>query len=439
MSRPPCQQERPPLRPSFARSLALGSYGLVAEGAVALARGPLLRSAGEAERAERLGSAPPPCGPGRLLIHAVSAGEMIAASALASAIERSSPGLGVLLTTGTRDGRAVAERFRGGCGAVEGVCFLPWDRPAAVRRWLARLAPSAVVTVEAELWPGLFLGAQSLGTPVAVASGRLRAGEARRYALARRLFRPVVDAVSWIGARTEEDRERFLAIGASPSRVEVTGDLKLDAPSPSASLPSGWEGALAGGPPLLVGASTHAPEEEILLAAVEILRSSGVEVRLALAPRHVSRGNEVDRLAFRAGFRPRRLSGPPGPADVLVVDLFGLLPALWPLAAAAFLGGTLAPVGGHSPVGPARAGVPLLAGPSVEGVRDVAGALRSAGALVDVGREDAATRLAAALRQLLSDEGDRRRRGEGGRDAVASLGGAAARTAAKVLALIAGR
>ncbi|MBK9968494.1 MAG: 3-deoxy-D-manno-octulosonic acid transferase [Holophagales bacterium] len=436
MSRPPRQQETSTLSSSLGRRVAFGTYGVVAEAAVALARGAFLRGAGEAER---LGSGPSPCGPSRLLIHAVSAGEMTAASALASEIERSSPGLGMLLTTGTREGREVAEQVRRVSDAVEAVCFLPWDRPAAVRRWLARLAPLAVVTVEAELWPGLFLGARSLGVPVAVASGRLRPGEARRYARARPVFRPVVDAVSWIGARTEEDRERFLAIGASPSRVEVTGDLKLDAPAPSASLPPGWEGAIAGGPPLLVGASTHAPEEELLLAAVGRLRADGTGVRLALAPRHVSRGAEVERLALRAGFRTRRLSGPPGPADVLVVDVFGLLPALWPFAAAAFLGGTFAPVGGHSPVGAARAGVPIVAGPSVEGVRDVADALRLAGALVDVGPEDAADRLATALKQLLSDEGDRRRRGESGRRAVASLGGAAARTATKVLELIADR
>jgi 3-deoxy-D-manno-octulosonic-acid transferase len=242
------------------RRFVLGTYGVAAGAAVALARIAFLRGAGAAERAERLGTAPPPCGPGRLLLHAVSAGEMTAVSALASEIERTAPGVKLLLTTGTSEGRIVAERVRETCGAVEAVSFLPWDRPATIRRWLSRLAPSGVVTVEAELWPGLFLGARSLGIPVAVASGRLRPGEARRYARAGPFFRPVVDAVSWIGARTEEDRERFLAIGASPSRVEVTGDLKLDAPTPSAALPPEWEACLADGPPLLVAASTHAPE-----------------------------------------------------------------------------------------------------------------------------------------------------------------------------------
>ncbi len=439
MSRHPCPPERPALLSSFGRRVAFGAYGAVAEAAVAVARGALLRGAGAAERAERLGGALPRCGSGRLLLHAVSAGEMTAASALAAEIERTAPEQKVLLTTGTREGRSVAERVRESCGAVEAVSYLPWDRPGAVRRWLSRLAPSAVVTVEAELWPGLFLGARSLGIPVAVASGRLRPGEARRYALARPVFRPVVEAVSWIGARTEEDRERFIAIGASPSRVEVTGDLKLDAPAPSAALPPGWEAWFAVGPPLLVGVSTHAPEEDLLLAAVKRLREKGVAVRLALAPRHVSRGAEVEQLARRAGFETRRLSGSPGPADVVVLDAFGLLPALFPHAAIAFLGGTIAPVGGHSPVGAAEAGVPLLAGPSLEGVRDVADALRSAGALVDVSREGAVAELSAALTKLLADEGDRRRRGEAGRRALGSLRGAAARTATRVLALLAAR
>ncbi len=414
----------------------LGAYGVAAGAAVAAARIALLRGAGASERAERLGTAPPPCGPGRLLLHAVSAGEMTAASALASEIERTC-GVKLLLTTGTREGRIVAERIRETCRVVEAVAFLPWDRPGAVRRWLARLSPAAVVTVEAELWPGLFLGARSLGIPVAVASARLRPGEAWRYARAGPFFRPVVDAVAWIGARTEEDRERFLAIGVSPSRVEVTGDLKLDAPAPSAALPPGWGAWLGSGPPLLVAASTHAPEEELLLAAVERLRGESAEVRLAIAPRHVSRSSEVERLARQAGFGTCRLSGPPGAASILVVDTFGLLSSLWPHAAIGFLGGTFAPVGGHSPVAAAEAGVPLLAGPSLEGVRDVADALRHAGALVDVGRDGAVEELAAALARLLSDEGDRLRRGEAGRRALGSLRGAAARTATRILGLLA--
>jgi len=416
----------------------LGAYGVAAGAAVAAARIALLHGAGALERAERLGTAPPPCGPGRLLLHGVSAGEMTAVSALAAEIERMA-GVKLLLTTGTSEGRIVAERVREACRAVEAVSFLPWDRPAAVRRWLSRLAPAAVVTVEAELWPGLFLGAQSLGIPVAVASGRLRPGEAWRYARAGPFFRPVVDAVSWIGARTGEDRERFLAIGASPSRVEVTGDLKLDAPAPAAPLPPGWETELGSGPPLLVAASTHAPEEELILSAVTRLRGKGAEVRLALAPRRVERAGEVERLARSAGFETLRLSGSAGTAPVLVVDTFGLLSSLWPYASAGFLGGTIAPVGGHSPVAAAAAGVPLLAGPSLEGVRDVADALRAAGALVDVGRDGAAGELAAALSLLLSDEGDRRRRGEAGRRALGTLRGAAARTATKVLALVTGR
>ena len=426
-------------RVSWRRASALGTYGVAAGVAVALARTALLRGAGAAERAERLGTAPPPCGPGRLLLHGVSAGEMAAASALAWEVGRQAPGVKVLLTTGTNEGRMVAERVRAACPAVEAVAFLPWDRPSTVRRWLSRLAPSAVVTVEAELWPGLFLGARSLGIPVAVASGRLRPGEARRYALAGRLFRPVVDAVCWIGARTEEDRDRFLAIGASPFRVEVTGDLKLDAPTQGGALPREWEAHLESGPPLLVGASTHAPEEELLLAAVKRLRGEGIEVRLALAPRRVARRDEVERLAGRAGFETRRLSGAPGPAPVLVVDTFGLLSSLWPHAAIGFLGGTVAPVGGHSPVAAAEAGVPLLAGPSLDGVRDLADALRDAGALVDVERREVVGDLATAVARLLSNEGDRRRRGEAGRHAIGTLRGAAARTATRVLGLVAAR
>ncbi len=376
---------------SRGHGFVLGAYGVAAGAAVAAARIALLRGAGASERAERLGAAPPPCGPGRLLLHAVSAGEMTAAWALAAEIERTAPGVKLLLTTGTSEGRIVAERAREACRAVEAVSFLPWDRPAAVRRWLSRLAPSAVVTVEAELWPGLYLGARSLGIPVAVASGRLRPGEARRYALLGRFFRPVV-------GRGLVDRR---ALGSGPREVSLDRrepcprrrDRRPEARRPGAErrrCDRAWEAHLGSGPPLLVAASTHAPEEELLLAAVKRLRGEGVDVRLALAPRRVARAGEVERLARGAGFETRRLSGSPGPAPVLVVDTFGLLSSLWPHAAVGFLGGTLAPVGGHSPVDAAEAGVPLVAGPSLDGVRELADTLRTAGALVDVGGDGAA-------------------------------------------------
>ncbi len=423
----------PPLPP--AARAAFAAYGLAAAGAVAVARGLLLRRTPPDERLERLGTGPAPCGPGRLLLHAVSAGEMVAASALVEALARLAPERRVLLTTGTRDGRAVAERVRASSPNVDAFACLPWDRPAVVRRWLERLEPAAVVTVEAELWPGLFLGARALGVPVAVAGGRLRPGEARRYALGRAAFRPVVASASWIGARTEADRARFLAIGAEPSRVEVVGDLKVDAPAPRAAFPPGWDDVLASGPPLLVAGSTHAPEEEVLLDAFLRLRAERRDVRLALAPRHVSRAVEMEGLARAAGLETRRLSGPPGGFAVLVVDLFGHLDALLARAAVAFVGGTLARVGGHSPVGAAEAGVPLLAGPSVDGVRDLVEALRAAGGLRTVEGESPAEALAAEVATLLSDEDGRRRRGAAARGALAPFRGAATRTAERLLAL----
>lgn len=412
--------------------VAFRAYGLLAGAAVAAARVTLLR-AGGAERDERLGTAPPPCRAGRLLLHAVSAGEADAASALAFEVARRAPGLGIVMTAGTREGRAVAERLRGECPPVEAVSYLPWDRPAAVRRWLERLAPAAVVTVEAELWPGLFLGARSLGIPVAVASGRLRPGEARRYALVRPFFREVLAAAAWIGARGEEDRDRFIAIGADPARVEVTGDLKLDAPAPRVALPPGWGEALARGAPVVLAESTHAPEEELLLAACSRLGAGAP--RLAIAARRGTRAAEIGRLARRAGLDAAPLSGPPSDAPVVVVDLFGLLPALRAHAAAVFLGGTVAPVGGHSPVGAASAGVPLVAGPSLDGVREAARVLRDAGALVPVPAGADPRPLADALARLLGDEEGRRARGRAGQEAIAALRGAAARTAARVLAL----
>ncbi len=464
----PAEPGRVAASPGWWVAAALGLYGALMGVAVGAVLDPLERLARWRRRArpddlaERQGRASAPAATGggrRILLHAVSVGEMRAAAALAHALESVQPGVELIVTAGNRDGRAAAERLLSGCPAARAVQLLPWDRPAAMRAWLARLRPDAAAVVEAEIWPGLFGACRQLGIPLAVVSGRLTGANVRGYRLARPIFARVLAGAAWIGVQEPLDRQRFLAIGAPPGAVYVLGDLKAGAPAAPASLAAPaafggpWiAGSIAAPRPLLVAGSTHAPEERWLIAALErlvrpeqrprqaaaislprcadepralqdqlrldlaprcadepqALRALRDRPRLVLAPRSIGRAAAVARLARRRGLRCQMWSEQPGGDDwdVLVLDRLGPLAALYPGAALAFVGGTLARRGGHTPLEAAACGVPLLAGPHRQHIAAVAARLERAGGLQTVGN---ARQLAAAWQSLLADLPRRRR------------------------------
>ena len=364
--------------------------------------------------AERLGRPPHRLGSGGrlLVVHAVSVGEMAAAAALVRHWVERHPADRFVLTAGNRDGLAAGERLAAELPAVVAVVPLPWDRRRALRRWLQALAPDLVIGIECEVWPRLFLGCRELGIPLALASARLYPRDVARYRLLPAFFRRVLAAADWIGVQSAAERTRWCAIGAPPERVEVVGNLKYDTPAPR---PSGPAPRKPAGAVWIVAASTHPGEERRLLQALAELPATSGATQLVLAPRHPRRAAAIVRLARRAGFVTQTLAESERgaaagevPAQVVVVDRFGWLPAAMAVADLVVLGGTFVRHGGHNPLEAARAGRALLVGPHSENFADVMSGLRAAGALREVA---AASALPAALAELLLDAAERRRLG----------------------------
>jgi 3-deoxy-D-manno-octulosonic-acid transferase len=273
---------------------------------------------------------------------------------------------------------------------------------------------------------------------VVLVSGRISDRSYARYRRLAKLLRPTLARLREIGARSEADAERFRVLGARPERVSVTGDLKLEVDPDPAPLAPELERVLAGAP-LLVAGSTHAGEEEAVLAALAEAEREGLAAALVVAPRHRERAAEVERLVGRSGRPLRRRSSAGGdplrPGEVLLLDTLGELPAIWRRADVAFVGGTLVGVGGHNVLEPVSAGRPVLFGPHTANVRPAVELVRAAGAGVPV--EDAAA-LGAALCALLRDPAAARERGLRGQQALRAHRGSAARAAALVEAALAG-
>jgi 3-deoxy-D-manno-octulosonic-acid transferase len=372
----------------------------------------------------RIGSAP------SIWLHAVSLGEMSAAAPLVRALRLKYPQNPLVLTTATPTGRARAKSLFG--DAVD-VRFLPYDMPGAVARFLDRVRPRLAIIMETELWPNLYAQCERRGVPLVLASARLSAKSVSRYRRFGGLFRETFSASSLIAAQTQGDAERFIAIGAQSARTHVVGNIKFDIESRDEASERELRASLGmSARPTWIAGSTHAGEDEQVLAAHEALLAEAPDTLLILAPRHPDRFRAVADLLNGRGLRfARRSEGgaPGGAAQVILVDTVGELGALYAAADVAFVGGSLVPVGGHNLLEPAALGIPVLTGPYYSNGKDIARLLlaRSAALLVNDAQE-----LAAAVKRLLADPVERRRVGAAGKEIVESNRGSVAR----LLALI---
>ncbi len=365
----------------------------------------------------RLNSAP------AIWLHAVSLGEMSAAAPLVRALRSRYPENPLVLTSATPTGRA---RARSLFGDNVDVRFLPYDTPGAVARFLDRVRPRLAIIMETELWPNLFKECERRGVPLVLASARLSAKSISRYRRLDRLFRGIFSASSLIAAQTDLDAERFIAIGAQSARTRVMGNIKFDLELSAGVIDQGRElrASFGSARPTWIAGSTHAGEEEQVLAAHEELRGSTL---LILVPRHPDRFRAVADLLSSRGVRfTRRSSGilPDSATQVILVDSVGELAAFYASADVAFVGGSLVPIGGHNLLEPAALGLPVLTGPYQSNGQDIARLLLQQGAALQVAD---AQELAAALTRLLADPKERQRIGAIGRHIVESNRGSVAR------------
>jgi 3-deoxy-D-manno-octulosonic-acid transferase len=369
---------------------------------------------------QRFGFGPPRAG-GGLWVHAVSVGEVQAAAVLIEALRVRLPSHEITLSCATPTararGRALLPDFD--------VRYAPYDLPGSVRRSLAALQPRMLIVMETELWPNLLHETQRRGVPILIASARVSARSARIYQRVPGLLRASLAGGVWVGAQTEADAQRFVALGVRPSHLAVVGNIKFDRTVPPGQPERGAQlrARYASGRAVWVAGSTHAGEEQIVLEAHRRLLERQPRALLILAPRHPQRFDAAAASVAAQGLACIRRSAE-APADdyaVLLLDTLGELADFYAAADVAFVGGSLVPIGGHNLLEPAALGVPVLSGPEQFNSPELARALSERGALTIV--HDAAE-LAAALTRLLADPPARAQQGAAGRAAIDANRGA---------------
>lgn len=329
-------------------------------------------------------------------LHAASVGESGVALQLIDALAARDASLGFLLSTGTRTSAELVAR-RAGASTVH--VYAPLDRTGAVERFIKHWRPDVGVFVESELWPNLILAAEDAGVPLALVNARMSPASLARWRNWRSAGARLMRAFTFISAADARTSEALQQI--SGQDVAVLGNLKLAAPPPpaDASAVAGLRGEI-GARPVWLAASTHAGEDEIVMAAHKTLRKLEPDALLILVPRHPERGEAIAALA---GGAPRRARWQPiGDAAIYVADTLGEMGLFYSVAPVALVAGSLLPhLKGHNPIEPAKLGAAVLTGPFVESFEDLFAALTAAGGARTI--QDAGS-LSDAVEQLWRDD-----------------------------------
>lgn len=359
-------------------------------------------------------------------IHAVSVGEVEASRPIIKTLQTEYPEYQILLTTMTPTG---SERVKLLFADTVTHCYLPYDLPFAINRFLKRTHPKFGIIMETEIWPNLLLKCQKMMIPLVLANARMSERSAKGYARFPKFTKTILRSVQLIATQGQDDRQRFQQLGADIKKTHAIGNLKYEISLPAslteqaAAMRDIWDINR----PVWVAASTHDGEEEIILNASRQVRSLFPNLLLIIVPRHPERFDRVTALTQRAGFKTlRRSEHRPCSSDIeiLVVDTMGELPLFYAASDVAFVGGSLVPHGGHNLLEPAALGRAVITGPHFFNFNEITKQFLQADAAIQV---TDTTELAKTVIELLQNAQQRAQMGEAGLHLIANSQGASTR------------
>ena len=365
---------------------------------------------------------------GRILVHAVSMGEVNAARLL---VERLSKHCEVVLsaTTDTGFARALAVAPAG-----VSVVRYPLDINMAVERFLNRVQPDLVALVELEAWPNFIRACSSRNIPIAVVNGRISDRGFKRYKLARWFLKPLFKRFLFVSAQTQLYADRFVFMGVPTERVHVGGTMKWD----SAPVAPALDVNTATGAPSAIDQATHAAQQRALedaqQLANDLARELGIDrarplvvagstaegeeallhacvpegVQLLCAPRKPARFNDaaIDLPGcVRRTHRPIGSGDGQRGSDRFLLDTMGELKKAYALATVVVVGRSFGDLHGSDMMEPVALGKATIIGPRYGDFADTAQKLLDAGGLLCVTREA----LPRVLQELIADAAARER------------------------------
>lgn len=308
-----------------------------------------------------------------IVFHAVSVGEVNAIEALVKRFRQECPDKNILLTTTTKTGQDVANKRLG--DVVDVVTYFPYDFIFSVNAFLSTFNPSKIIIAETEIWPCFVSSAKNKGIKVYVVNGRISPNSYNGYKKFKLFFKPILSKYEQILMQSDSDRDRIIDIGADSSLVKTMGNLKFDiTPNLTQEEIDHLKNEMqVANSKLIVAASTHSGEDEIILKSFLELKKEDNSIKLLIAPRHPERYNDVENLikatGLSYGMRSKKdtfLSN-----EIIMLDTMGELSKIFSISYLAFIGGSFSETGGHNPLEANIWGKPVISGPSTFNFKDI--------------------------------------------------------------------
>lgn len=319
----------------------------------------------------------------RIWIHAVSVGETVASAPIFRELRALLPDAEMIVSTTTTTGHEMAKKA---IPEAEHVIYFPLDIPAFVRRSLNRVKPDLFVSVESEIWPNFLVAARRMNVPAMVVNGIVSDRTAAWGRRLRPIYRMALRNVERFLMQTQDDADRVIELGAPPDRVSVVGNCKFDQEMGGLSadavddLRRGY--GFTNGSRVFIAGSTNPGEDEPVIEAFQVARETVQDLRMVIAPRQIERSEAICAMIAEYGLTCGRRSESErltGSEDVVVLDTFGELAAVYAIGEVSFVGGSLIPKGGHNILQPIAHGKPVFYGPYMFKSRDLVSQAKAAG------------------------------------------------------------
>lgn len=330
-----------------------------------------------------------------IMYHGVSVGEVIALENLIKKTKETFPEYKIVVTTGTKTGQEIAQKKYK--DVVDFITYFPFDITLFVKNFLDKINPSIVLIAETELWPTFSQFCKKRNIPLFVINGRISDATFNTYKLAKGFFKQLFKNYTEILTQSEQDREKFIKIGAPAEKTFVMKNLKFDVKRVDVDIQIGQDGKR-----VIIAGSTHKGEDEIVLNSFTKLKKEFDDIKLLIAPRHLTRLNEVKELVSKTGFAfgQRSNNANFSDKDIIILDTMGELSKMYQICDFAFIGGSFNKTGGHNPLEAVVYEKPAISGPSIHNFRDIYWILERSKAGKVVKTPDELTKY---MQKLLSD------------------------------------
>lgn len=301
-----------------------------------------------------------------IMFHGVSVGEVIALENLIKKTKETFPDYKIVVTTGTKTGQEIAHKKYENIASF--ITYFPFDITFCVDKFLNKINPSVVLIAETELWPTFSAYCHKKEIPLYVINGRISDATFKSYQFLKGFFKELFKNYTEILTQSEEDKEKFIKIGAPETKTQVMKNLKFDVKRIDADIQ-----IEKGTNRVIIAGSTHKGEDEIILSAFTKLKKEFPDIKLLLAPRHLTRLDEVKSLTQKTGlkFGQRSIGDTFENNEIIILDTMGELSKMYQICDFAFIGGSFNKTGGHNPLEAIVYDKPAISGPSIHNFRDI--------------------------------------------------------------------